>query len=293
MSPKTIQRLQSEGGQVQLPQRACFRLSGADRVRYLNGQVTNDVRTATDQQSLYACVTDIKGRIVGDVFVHARDEALWLDAEPDLREVLGPRLERYIIADDAELTDVTDDWQVWHIFGPAIALARSERVTRSDRLGMPGVDVWLPAGSPAPLPQMETLSAEDFETLRIQRGIPRWPHELNIETFPPEAGLEERAMSYTKGCYIGQEILSRIRTTGKMPRTLLPWESDSTVEIGHELFLDNKAVGAVTSVAVAPTGSLGLAMVKQAATTADSILLAGKGAPSMIVRVRTLPPFFS
>jgi len=185
----------------------------------LNGQVTDDVRQANDQQSIYACVTDLKGHGVGDVFVHAFEDALWLDAEPRLREVLGPRLERYIIADNAELGDVTDDWQVWHVFGPAAETeVPSVRQIRSERLGVPGMDVWLRAKDPAPALTGVAITEEDFEALRILRGIPRWPQELNASTFPPEAGLDVRAMSYTKGCYIGQEVLSRIRTTGSPTR---------------------------------------------------------------------------
>lgn len=291
MSPLTLQRLPSEGGHVLLAGRACFRLTGADRVRYLNGQVTNDVRQANEQHSVYACVTDIKGHVVGDVFVHAADETLWLDAEPGLREVLGPRLERYIIADDAELADVTDEWQVWHVFGrAATAVARGAgRVVRSDRLGVPGVDLWLPVGEPAPVIAGLSISLEDFETLRVQCGIPRWPQELTASTFPPEAGLDARAMSYTKGCYIGQEILSRIRTTGKMPRSLLLWESDQPVQVGDEVFSEARVVGEVTSVTTPPggAGSCGLAFVKQGCNRPDSILLAGRGAPSIALRVRT------
>lgn len=291
MCPQTLQRLITEGGHVRLSGRACFRLVGSDRVRYLNGQVTNDVRQVNEQRSVYACVTDIKGHVVGDVFVHAAAEALWLDAEPGLRDVLAPRLERYIIADDAELSDVTDDWQVWHVFGPAAgAVARAAgRLVGADRLGVPGVDVWLSASESAPVLAGLPLTLKDFEALRIQCGIPRWPQELNASTFPPEAGLDARAMSYTKGCYIGQEILSRIRTTGKMPRTLLLWESDLPVQAGDEVFSEARVVGEVTSVTSPPSGagSCGLAFVKQGCNRPDSILLAGRGAPSIALRVRT------
>ena len=295
MNVETHQRLPSEGGHVLLTGRACFKLSGADRVRFLNGQVTNDVRLANDQQSVYACVTDIKGRVVGDVFVHAFEEALWLDTEPGLREVLGPRLERYIIADDAELTDVTDDWQVWHVFGPAAESVNGGRVMGANRLGCPGVDLWLPKTGAWPSLEGVNLSLEDFETLRIRRGIPRWPQELNADTFPPEAGLDDRAMSYTKGCYLGQEILSRIRSTGKMPRSLLAWESEGDVQAGDQIFLEGRAVGLVTSATGLPSGqgSCGLAFLKQGINKPDSILLAGRGAPSITIRGCALPSFLT
>lgn len=253
MSPDLFQQIESSGGRVNLSARAKFRLTGGDRVRYLNGQVTNDVRPASPRQTIYACVTDLKGRIVGDVFVHSGGDSLLLDAEADLREVLGPRLERYIIADDVELTDVTEEWQLWHVFGAAThTLPPEAQGIISDRLGLPGVDLWLPSGADIPPSAGPELSSGDFETYRILRGIPRYPNELNTDTFPPEAGLDNRAMSYTKGCYIGQEILSRIRTTGKMPRTLLQWTSSVDVAPGAQWVSESKDVGTITSVAKHP-----------------------------------------
>jgi folate-binding protein YgfZ len=267
MTPELFQQLEAHGGIVDLSSRAKFRLSGGDRVRYLNGQVTNDVRTASAERTLYACVTDLKGKIVGDIHVHAGTDCLLLDAEPDLREVLGPRLERYIIADDAELTDITDEWQLWHVFGEAAANldAAGATLVKADRLGREGLDLWLPASSSKPQASSPILSAEDFETYRILRGIPRYPNELNADTFPPEAGLDACAMSYTKGCYIGQEILSRIRTTGKMPRTLIRWTAEGAVKQGDEVLLGDKVIGTIASVATHPITQLttGLAYVRQ------------------------------
>ena len=117
MTADVFQAISTQGAAVNLSSRAKFRLTGGDRIRYLNGQVTNDVRRVKTDATLYACVTDVKGRIAGDVFIHATDDALFLNAEPGLRETLGLRLERYIVADDAELTDVTDEWQLWHVWG--------------------------------------------------------------------------------------------------------------------------------------------------------------------------------
>lgn len=269
MTPELFHQVESHGGAVDLSTRAKFRLTGTDRVRYLNGQVTNDVRAARLNEALYACVTDLKGKIVGDIFIHADSDSLIIDAEADLREVLAPRLEHYIIADDAELSDITEDWHLWHVFGAASMQAVDGAVqVKCSRLGIPGMDLWLPASRPGPALSCSLLSAADFETYRIVRGIPRYPNELHGETFPPEAGLESTAMSYTKGCYIGQEVLSRIRTTGKMPRTLIRWTSDQPICPGDEVLCDDKAVGVITSTASHPVSQLtiGLAFVKQGVT---------------------------
>jgi folate-binding protein YgfZ len=262
MTAETFQDIAQNGAAVNLSARAKFLLTGNDRIRYLNGQVTNDVRRASAQSTLYACVTDAKGRIAGDVFIHATEDALLLDAEPGLRESLGLRLERYIVADDAELTDVSDEWQLWHVWG-----ASMPQGIQSTRFGIPGADVWVPVGTTFE-PGCQVLTDEDLETWRILQKVPRWPNELNAETFPPEAGLEARAMDFFKGCYIGQEVLSRIKTTGKMPREMIAFETETTVNAGAEIRTD-KAVGTVTSVTTHPiTGfTVGLGMVRQGAAS--------------------------
>jgi tRNA-modifying protein YgfZ len=270
-------------------------LQGQDRVRYLNGQVTNDVRQAKADAVTYACVTDVKGKITADLFLHAEPERLLLDAEPELREVLALRLERYIISEDVELTDVTDEWQLWHLTGEdAEPLQGHAGAVRADRLGESGLDLWLPAGEPLPFDVSRQLSAGDWEHLRIQRGIPRFQHELNAGAFPPEAGIESTAMSYSKGCYIGQEILSRIRTTGKMPQRLVYWSSAKAVTAGAPLFLSaeaGQAVGQVTSVAPAADsaqGWVGMAYVRQAYARLDSELLAGAELPNLCVSIQII-----
>lgn len=253
MTRELYEQIMAQGAAVNLSTRAKWRLTGADRVRYLNGQVTQDVRRASTTSTLYACVTDVKGRMCGDVFIHAGEEALLIDAEATLRESLGMRLERYIVADDAELTDVTDQWQLWHVFGPDLPPG-----IRSMRFGITGVDLWLPADA-AYVPRHIELSDEDAESLRILQKVPRWGHELTNETFPPEAGLESRAMDFAKGCYIGQEVLSRIKTTGKMPRRMVSFESEAALLVG-----DAYETGKVTSVTIHPLSgkSVGLAMVR-------------------------------
>jgi len=277
MTADLHQAILRQGAVTSLSTRAKLRLTGADRVRYLNGQVTNNVRNTRPDETLYACVTDAKGRIVGDVYVHATADALLIDAEPGLRETLAMRLERYIVADDAELSDVTEEWQLWHCWGPSGA--PDAAALRSSRFGVPGFDLWLPASAEAPaFDSRPVLSAADLETWRILQKVPRWPNELNSDTFPPEAGLTERAMDFAKGCYIGQEILSRIKTTGKMPREMIAFESEAPVNAGDEV-VAGKTVGVVTSVTTHPERAefVGLAMIRQG-TTAEPLTTAG-GAP--------------
>ncbi len=294
MTETLFQQIERDGAVLNLSSRCRFKLSGADRLRYLNGQVTNDVRLARADAALYALVTDVKAHIIADIHIHATEDALWLDAEGSLRETLAARLERYIIADDALLEDVTDHFQLWHSFGPAAtSLTHAGRALSSSRLRVPGVDLWLPAASQLPVETAPGESENIFETLRILRGIPRYPAELNDSTFPSEAGLESIAVSFTKGCYIGQEVISRIRTTGKMPRSLVLWtaEAGSSPRPGMTLAppeAPEKPIGIITSAAVHPvTGhTSGLAFIRQGSAQVDSRLLAGSEPPTLAATVK-------
>ncbi len=299
MTAELLQKIEAHGAIIDLSTRAKWQLSGGDRVRYLNGQVTNDVRRSSPSEALYACVTDVKGRIVGDIHIHTHDDALIFDAEPELRDILGPRLERYIIADDAELQDISDDWQLWHVCGAEALAALAEmplpegtRSIANTRLAIPGIDVWSPANAALPS-SISQLPLADFDALRILRAIPRYPAELGPDTFPPEAGLEARAMSFTKGCYIGQEVLSRIKTTGKMPRVLVRWQSTAQVQAGDEWFSEgaDARIGHATSATFQPVLQrwVGLGFVKQASARFDSELLVRNAQPRIGPIVEILP----
>ena len=303
MTPELFHEIERSGAAVDLSDRVKLRLKGADHVRYLNGQVTNDVRKAlAGSAALHACVTNAKGRIEGDVFIHTPPEgdALCLDAEPVLKESLQARLDRYIVADDVELDDVSDEMCLWHFFGPAAENIYQHRQTessylvRNSRLGVAGVDLWFRRGLDAPSLKCRMLSAENMETLRIIRGIPRWPNELNGSAFPQEAGLESSAMDFSKGCYIGQEVLSRIKTTGKMPRVLVRWNLRSAEKIViqqtnhvrlHARSEDGspKEIGTVTSACVHPSldRCMGLGYVRQGFEVAHSLLLADTDEPNI------------
>jgi folate-binding protein YgfZ len=291
MNADLYQTILATGAWVDLSTRAKWRLSGADRVRYLNGQVTNDVRTARADSALHACITNVKGRIEGDIYLHTEGESLIFDASADLRETLGMRLERYIIADDAVLEDISEEWQLWHWIGLKEGFEQEgARVIKSSRFGIPGYDLWLPASSALPSSVLPPLSTRDAETFRILQRIPAWPNELNADTFPQEAGLEKTAMSYSKGCYIGQEILSRIKTTGKMPRELIAWETEDDAEVtaGSHLHLGERDIGVITSVARQPvTGRcVGLAYIRQGSAGADSVLLVGGEMSSIVPQLK-------
>ncbi|MBK1827733.1 YgfZ/GcvT domain-containing protein [Haloferula rosea] len=238
--------------------------SGPDAVRFLNGQMTQAVDGLGDEAKP-ACITNAKGRL--EHFVHLcqgpDNESIWVVSNHDDPEELRARLERYLIADDVEVEDLSGTWCRIHASGRLTGAT----FTR-ENLGPwgKGSDHWWPAGDE---PTIHTLAPEEIEDLRIERALPRWGKELTPGILPPEAGLDSSAISYSKGCYIGQEVLSRMKTAGKVNRRLGLFEIPSGLTEGAPLELDGKEVGTLTSVA----GSLPLALgyVKKAAFDQESL----------------------
>ncbi|MCB1227405.1 MAG: hypothetical protein KDK99_16425 [Verrucomicrobiales bacterium] len=307
MDASTWQQKMQAGGWVDLSRRAKLCFTGADRLRFLNGQLTQEVRLATNERAVPTCVTDLKGKIVGEGWLTARADTLVLDADADLAETIGPRLERYIIADDVEMVDHTDDWALWHWLAPEGATEapppgpEDGNWVAAPRWGAPGWDLWLPASARwQPAADAPLWTAEEVECLRVLRGIPAWPAELNADHFPPEAGLEAYAMSFTKGCYMGQEVLSRIKTTGKMPQRLVAWRSAAAppdppsagIAAGASVWLPGteQPVGAVTSVVRDPASRqwVGMAYVKQSALPEDSRLLVGADLTKLTLQIHPI-----
>jgi len=206
--------------------RAKVRIMGSDRLRFLNGQVTNDVRKASESAAIEACVLSAKGRMNGHVFFSAAPDCFLADADPDLRQALIARLERYVIADDVQIEDVTDRLSIFHVLSPtAPALGDGWRLISARRFTESGWDVWIEAGLHDVVARQLSsafrfFDAASAEVFRVEEGIPRWGRELTEEIIPIEANLEVRAIDYEKGCYIGQEVISRIKMSGQTNKRL-------------------------------------------------------------------------
>lgn len=279
-----------------------LRLSGPDAVRYLNGQVTNDVRKTPPGGALPACVTNHKGKLEAFVFLSREpgaDGALFVCGDEDLRDFLPLRLEKYLIADNCVLEEVTEATALLHFFGAGAVtgdgvfeelkadLTEDERTAVCQRFGLPGVDLWTTPGRAAFwLEKFPAVTAEETAILETLHGIPAWGRELTPDILPPEAGLEATAIDFHKGCYIGQEIISRLRSVGHVNRRLTRLTQTgggSPVQPGWTVFSTSadgtpKAAGTVTSATDHPeTGTRHLlAFVKRSA--ADSPLEAGPAA---------------
>lgn len=241
-----------------LSKRAKFQVTGADRVRFLNGQLTNEVRKAAAETAIEASILSAKGRMNAHVFLCATADSFLIDADPELRESLPSRLDRYIIADDVEITDVTELFALFHVIAAAIPeIEGAVKTVRSDRFGFAGFDLWFAiagrerahGGLAAAIPMWDEARAETF---RVEHGIPRWGRELSEEIIPIEANLGTRTVDYAKGCYIGQEVISRMKMSGQTNKRLcgLLSVSGAPIATGSKLFAadgERKEIGWVTS----------------------------------------------
>ena len=238
--------------------RVKLRVTGADAARFLNGQMTNDLRKATGSSAMEASVLNAKGKLSGHVFVSAADRGFLLDADPDLREELPARLERYVIADDVQIEDVTEEFSIFHVTGEtALVAPLAARTIAASRFGCPGWDLWLERAHEDLIRQKlaESLAFCDdacAEVFRIERGIPRWGRELTNEIIPVEANLEASSIDYSKGCYIGQEVISRMKMSGQTNKRLCGLISTSGAPLGAGMRLapdtePGKDVGWITS----------------------------------------------
>jgi tRNA-modifying protein YgfZ len=242
-----------------LSERAKFRFTGADRLRFLNGQLTNDLRKASETAAIEACVLNAKGRMDAHIFVSASGECFLADAEAELREALKARLERYVIADDVQIEDVTGHFSLFHMMSEQSPPREYGRVVSVRRFAQPGLDIWSnPTHHDAVIQQLSSeftlCDADTAEVMRIEQGIPRWGRELTDEIIPVEANLEQRTIDYQKGCYIGQEVISRMKMSGQTNKRLCGLISldDVPLQRGMKLAAPSvagKEVGWITSVA--------------------------------------------
>jgi len=221
-------RQPSQTGQVaflDLSERAKFQITGTDRVRFLNGQITNDLRKATEEVAIEACVLNAKGKMNAHIFVSTLAECFSVDAEQELRETRRTRLERYVIADDVQIEDVTDQFSLFHVLSEESPTLEHGRIVSVRRFAEQGCDVWSDAARhDAVREQLSSafafLDSTAAEVMRIEQGIPRWGRELTEEIIPIEANLEQRTIDYEKGCYIGQEVISRMKMSGQTNKRL-------------------------------------------------------------------------
>jgi folate-binding protein YgfZ len=268
-----MRRLGTERAFFDLSTRAKLRVTGADRFRFLNGQITNDLRKASQAAAIEACVLTAKGKVNAHLFLATLGETFVIDAEPELREILRARLERYVIADDVKIEDVTDEFSLFHVLADEPPASSSRRILSTHRFSATGWDIWTdPAHYDAVRDELASahlfVDAATAEVMRIEQGLPRWGRELTEEIIPIEANLEERTIDYQKGCYIGQEVISRIKMSGQTNKRLcgLISRNDTPLQAGMKLVAPSasgKEAGWITSATSTQQREIALGYVKR------------------------------
>lgn len=268
-------------GFFDLSARVKLRVSGSDRLRFLNGQLTNDIRKATETNAVEACVLNAKGKMEAHLFVHAKADSFILDADPALQSTLQARLERYIIADDVQIEDVTARLSVFQVIGaPHASFSFATRVVSINRFGPEGRDIWSEATDHDQLAaelskEFEFCDENCAEVFRIEQGIPRWGRELTGEIIPIEANLEQGCIDYDKGCYIGQETISRMKMSGQRNKQLCGLVSLKNVPLISGMRLigpEGKEIGWITSATRSGEREIALAYVKRGFNSVGSTL---------------------
>ncbi len=266
---------------------ALLEFRGPDAVRFLNGQLTQDVRKVSGGGvSLPSCVTDAKGKLQFRVWVSEMEGAIRVEGPAGAAEDLEARLTRYLIADDVEVADLTGRWSLVHFTGAVADAPPGVVVCDSARYGSAGTDWWIPAGVEVSFPEdVPLLEGDALEAFRISRGVPAWGRELTEGLLPPEAGLEATDISYQKGCYIGQEVISRIKSAGKVNKRLEKLSFDAGVAGGELLDGDGKVAGELTSVSPVAEDGVRLALGYVKRGTGELFVTAAGGSRHLVSRV--------
>jgi folate-binding protein YgfZ len=321
--------LKESAGLMDLSHRGKLLLRGKDAPRFLHGMVTNEIKELPPGRGTYAFFLDVHGHIQADArILRLGADSFQLDCDRSCLEIIRQTLDKYIIADDVEVIDQTDALSCLAIEGPCslevlreaigfepphmLPLEHLEvpelnlRLARASISGEFGYWMW---GSGTQLAEAWTKGAGAgavlgarpvghlaAEICRIEAGVPRYGAEIDDKTLPQETG-RLNALSYTKGCYLGQEIVERIRARGHVNRKLvgLLFEGQQAVSPGAALSDEGQTVGSITSAAYSYglRRTIALAMIRRESAEPGMFLsAAGSGGKSIEVEVTVLPFFY-
>jgi folate-binding protein YgfZ len=299
-------QLREECGLLDRSERGKLLVSGPEAAEYLQGQLTNDTEAIEPGEGLYAALLDRKGHMQADMRVLRPGEGpdLWLDLEPEGLEAARRHLGMYKIGRDVDVVDVSAERAILSLIGPrAVEIAGSaplpENSCEAVTIGgaeclavgtTAGVDVFvateerdrvrdalLAAGA-------VEVSPAAAEILRIESGHPRFGAEMGTGTMPAEAGIVEQAVSFTKGCYIGQETVARLHYKGKPNRHLRGLRLSAPAQPGASLKLGEKEVGTLGGSAVSPAlGPIGLAILRREAEPGATLAVGEDGVRAEVV----------
>ena len=274
------ERVTASAGLVDRSGRAKFLVRGGDAADFLQGQVSNDVEALEPGSGCYATVLSHKGKLRTDLRVLRGEDWFWLDTEAIGHAVLEHMLRTYSLGRDVQYEDVTESRALLSLVGPAArerldaAPPQEEHSFVTGEHGiyvaaLHGGDVICPPGTEL---GVEPVAEEAAECLRIEAGRPRLGFDMDAETMPQEAGINERAVSFTKGCYVGQETVARLHYKGKPNRHLRGLRLSAPAPSGAPLRLGEREVGRLGTVAASPAhGPIALALVRREAGPGDTL----------------------
>jgi len=279
--------LRGAAGLIDLSQRALLQFTGPDRLSFLQGLLSNDLRSLNPFDGQYAAILTQQGKVIADVRVLCAMNSFYLDFWENLKDKVIGHFQRYLVADDVEISDRSIDYAFLAIHGPSAELVlqkilsgtplptRSKQhamidiggaaicIIREDCGGNPAFDLVVPRANALNVAHILTETGRQFSAawageeaqniLRIENGIPRYGLDFNENNLLLEVGIDD-AFSFTKGCYLGQEIVERIRSRGHVNKKLCGLVLDgSTPAAAHDsIHSDGKVVGTITSSVLSP-----------------------------------------
>jgi folate-binding protein YgfZ len=298
-------QLREECGLLDRSGRAGIVVLGPDGAEYLQGQLTNDVEALAVGEGQYAALLDRKGHMQSDMRVlRAASEEILLDFEPTARDAAVRHLTMYSVGRNVQVIDVTEERAIVSLIGPRAAeiagtpplpefanektsVAGIEVLAVGTR---DGIDLFLPAAERERLlgalfdAGAVEVSPEAVEILRVEAGVPRFGAEMDTATMPAEAAIVDEAVSFTKGCYIGQETVARLHYKGKPNRHLRGLRLSGAAAPGASLRLGEKEVGTLGGSVVSPAlGPIGLAIVRREAEPGVALSVGEDGVTAEVV----------
>jgi hypothetical protein len=269
-------------------------VTGNDRISWLNGLVTCDLVKRSDGDARYGLIVARTGRVLADPVIVVDGSRVLVVVPAALTETIRAHLDHYLVMEDVEVAAGTDGLEPWILHGP-----RSERVLAAareagaagglvDRTGLGGAVVLVPRERAAEVRAVIERGVAEargaigddagWEALRLERAVPCFGVDFDEKTYPQEASLEKVAVSFDKGCYLGQEVVCMLEMRGHVKRKLVPLVFDSSVPPGRQEVVTDEAgvqVGEVTSAAFSPTlgTAVGLAMLKRTNAEPAAVVL--------------------
>ena len=292
-------------GLVDRSERGKLALTGGEAKEFLHGQVSNDVEALEPGQGCYAAFLTPKGKMLGDLRVLDLGDELFLDTERVSLQALFNMIRRYKLGRDVELHKRTVERGLLSLVGPEARAAAGAHVLATDEHanlaseigGVPvrlvatagGVDLICDAERTAELKaalDLPEVSEAAAEVVRVETGRPRYGLDLDESVIPQEAGLNERAVSFTKGCYVGQETVARLYYRGKPNRHLRGLRLSEPAATGDLLRFGEREVGRLSSSVVSPArGPIGLAIVRREAAPGATVAVGERGGTATLVEL--------